>query len=155
MSFSDNSLVLGPNEGKLLQISDHPITFKATRNDTNGAYSLFEANLVGGGPGQHIHSDEDEALYILEGELNVKLGEEIFCVKSGSFVFLPRNVVHTFWRATEKPVKILVIISPPEFEDFFFDIVGDKQEIDGEQFGERAMEIADRYNLEFVGPPLG
>ena len=155
MSFSDNSLVLGPNEGKLLQISDHPITFKATRNDTNGAYSLFEANLVGEGPGQHIHSDEDEALYILEGELNVKLGEEIFCVKSGSFVFLPRNVVHTFWRATEKPVKILVIISPPEFEDFFFDIVGDKQEIDGEQFGERAMEISGRYNVEFVGPPLG
>ena len=105
--------------------------------------------------GQHIHSDEDEALYILEGELNVKLGEKIFCVKSGSFVFLPRNVVHTFWRATEKPVKILVIISPPEFEDFFFDIVGDKQEIDGEQFGERAMEISSRYNVEFVGPPLG
>ena len=155
MSFSDNSLVLDPNEGKLLQISDHPITFKATRNDTNGAYSLFEANLVGGGPGQHIHTDEDEALYILEGELNVKLGEEIFLAESGSFVFLPRNVLHTFWRANEKPVKLLVIISPPEFEEFFFDVVGNEQEISGETFGERAMDISDKYNVKFLGPPLG
>ena len=52
-------------------------------------------------------------------------------------------------------MKILVIISPPEFEEFFFDIVDGKQEIDGETFGERAMEISERYNVEFVGPPLG
>ncbi|MED5410305.1 MAG: cupin domain-containing protein [Chloroflexota bacterium] len=155
MSFSNNPLVLGPNEGKLLQISDHPLTFKASKNQTNGAYSLFEANLIGGGPGQHVHSDEDEAIYVLEGDLNVKLGDDIFLAKPGSFIFLPRNIVHTFWKANEKPVKILVIISPPEFEEFFFDIVGDEQEIDGEKFGKRAMEISDSYNVEFVGPPLG
>ncbi len=155
MSFTDKGLVLGPNEGKLLQISDHPLTFKASKNQTNGAYSLFEANLIGGGPGQHVHSDEDEALYILKGELNVKLGEEIFRAESGSFVFLPRNVVHAFWRASEKPVKFLVIISPPEFEDFFFDVLGNEQEINGEQFGERALEISGDYNVKFVGPPLG
>jgi len=155
MSFNDKRLVLGPNEGKLLQISDHPLTFKATSNETDGAYSLFEANLVGGGPGQHVHSDEDEAIYILEGELNVKLGEEIFRAKSGSFVFLPKNVVHTFWRAEEDPVKILVIISPANFENFFFDAVSDNEEISGDQFGERAIELSDGYNVKFVGPPLG
>ena len=92
MSFTGNRVVLGPNEGKLLQVSDHPLTFKATKEDTNGAYSLFEANLVGGGPGQHIHENEDEALYILEGEINIKLGDDIFVAQAGSFVFLPRNV---------------------------------------------------------------
>ena len=49
MSFINNRVVLGPNEDKLLQVSDHPLFFKATKEDTNGAYSLFEANLVRGG----------------------------------------------------------------------------------------------------------
>ena len=154
MSFTDNRVVLGPNEGKLLQVSDHPLTFKATEEDTNGAYSLFEANLVGGGPGQHIHENEDEALYILEGEINIKLGDDIFVAQAGSFVFLPRNVVHTFWRGSEQPTKILVIISPPQFENFFFDAVGDEK-IDGQTFGERALQLADKYKVKFVGPPLG
>ena len=154
MSFTGNRVVLGPNEGKLLQVSDHPLTFKATKEDTNGAYSLFEANLVGGGPGQHIHENEDEALYILEGEINIKLGDDIFVAQAGSFVLLPRNVVHTFWRGSEQPTKILVIISPPQFENFFFDAVGDEK-IDGQTFGERALQLADKYKVKFVGPPLG
>jgi hypothetical protein len=47
-----------------------------------------------------------------------------------------------------------VIISPPQFENFFFDAVGDEK-IDGQTFGERALQLADKYKVKFVGPPLG
>jgi len=41
--------------------------------DNDGAYSLLEVELVGDGPPQHIHKIEDEAFYVLEGEINVLL----------------------------------------------------------------------------------
>jgi hypothetical protein len=47
-----------------------------------------------------------------------------------------------------------VIISPPQFENFFFDAVGE-EEIDGQTFGERALQLADKYKVKFIGPPLG
>jgi hypothetical protein len=64
MSFINNRVVLGPNEDKLLQVSDHPLIFKATKEDTNGAYSLFEANLVRGAARANISMRMKTNLFI-------------------------------------------------------------------------------------------
>ena len=154
MSFKPNKVVLGPGEGTILKAIDHPITFKTTKEDTNGTYSLFEATLIGGGPGQHIHENEEEAFYVLEGELKVKIDDEVITATKGSFVLIPRGTVHTFWRSNSTTPKVLVIISPAGFEDFFFEVIGD-EEIDGETMEERAIAVSSKYDLTFTGPPLG
>jgi hypothetical protein len=73
---------------------------------------------------------------------------------AGSFVLIPRGTVHTFGNAGSTPAKLLVILSPPGFEQYFIEIVGD-EEIDTATFIERGMAAAQKYNLEIVGPPLG
>ena len=154
MSFADGSITIGPGEGKTIQVPGHPITYKATKEDTGGAYSLLEAMITGEGPPQHIHKTEEEAFYILEGEVNIKIGEQTIRGTVGSFVLIPRGTVHTFWNAGPTPSKLLGIFSPPGFEQFFVEVVGD-EEIDTATFVERAMTVAQKYNVEIVGPPLG
>ena len=142
MSFVDGGSTLGPGEGKALPVPRHLI--KATKEDTGGAYSLLEVVIAGDGPPQHIHKAEEEAFYVLEGEVNIKIGEQTIRGTVGSFVLIPRGTVHTFWNAGPTHAKLLAIFSPPGFEQFFFDDVGDEE-----------IDVAEKYNLEVVGPPLG
>ena len=154
MSSTDGGLALGPGEGKTIQVPGHPITYKATKEDTRGAYSLLEVVVAGDGPPQHFHKTEEEAFYILEGEFNIKVGEQTIRGTVGSFVLIPRGTVHAFWNAGPTPSKVLVIFSPPGFEQFFVEVVGD-EEINTATFVERGMAVAEKYNIEIVGPPLG
>jgi quercetin dioxygenase-like cupin family protein len=154
MSFSDGGITLGPGEGKTIEVPGHPLTYKATKEDTKGAYSLLEVTVIGDGPPQHIHKAEEEAFYVLEGDVNIQIGDQTIRGMAGSFVLIPRGTVHTFGNAGSTPAKLLVILSPPGFEQFFVEVVGD-EEIDTATFVERGMAAAQKYNLEIVGPPLG
>jgi len=91
MSIKDGDIVLGPGEGKMVPVPGHKITHKVFGADTDGAYSLLEVELNGDGPPQHIHKTEDEAFYVLEGEINVLVGERNFKAKAGTFVRIPRE----------------------------------------------------------------
>jgi quercetin dioxygenase-like cupin family protein len=154
MSFSDGGITLEPGEGKTIEVPGHPITYKATKEDTGGAYSLLEVTVIGDGPPQHIHKAEEEAFYVLEGEVNIQIGDQTIRGMAGSFVLIPRGTVHTFGNAGSTPAKLLVILSPAGFEQYFIEIVGE-EEIDTATFIERGMAAAQKYNLEIVGPPLG
>ena len=157
MSFSIQPTTLGPGEGRLIQVPGHPITYKATAEGTGGAYSLLEVVVAGNGPTQHIHKSEEEAFYILEGEVNIKLGEHTIRGTVGSFVLVPRGTVHTFWNAGATPAKLLIIFSPPGFEQVFVEVWGgaSDEEIDTDTYVERLTAVAEKYNQEIVGPPLG
>ncbi len=50
MSFSGGGIALGPGEGNTVQVPGHPLTYKAMKEDTDGAYSLLEAIITGWGP---------------------------------------------------------------------------------------------------------
>ena len=159
MSFVHGAITLGPGEGRVIQAPGHSITLKATAEGTGGAYSLLEVVVPGNGPTQHIHKTEEEAFYILEGGVNIKIGDETIRGTVGSFVLIPRGTVHTFWNVGPTPAKLLVIFSPPGFEQFFFEVWGergeDEEEMDHATHIERLKAVSEKYNVEIVGPPLG
>ena len=91
---------LGPGEGPQLRVPGHPLVVpKLVGGDTGGAYSLLEVLITGEGPPQHIHNAEDEAFYVLEGEVNVLRGEETLHAVTGAFVLIPKGTAHTIWNA--------------------------------------------------------
>ncbi len=153
MSVNEGNLVLGPGEGKKVPVPGHKITHKVTGADTDGRYSLLEVELDGEGPPQHIHKNEDEAFYVLEGEIAVLLGESTVIAKAGSFVLIPRGTRHTFSRIEKKPAKLLAMFTPAGFEKFFDDAV-DLDVTDTEAYVAKAEALADKYNMDIVGPPL-
>jgi mannose-6-phosphate isomerase-like protein (cupin superfamily) len=147
MSFSHDGIILGNGEGKTIQVLGGSYTYKAAKEETGGAYALIEGTIAGDGPPAHIHKAEEEAFYVLEGELNVLIGERRVQATHGTFVLVPRGTVHTFAKTGRGSAKILIIISPAGFEKFFEEIAGPPEL-------EKIRALASKYNLEIVGPPL-
>ena len=68
------------------------------------------------GPEPHVHAGEDDAFYVLEGELTFLLGADEVAAPAGTFVLVPPDVEHTFVNRTAEPVRILNIHAPAGFD---------------------------------------
>ena len=69
---------------------------KISGADTEGRYGLLEVTVrAGEGSPWHVHPDEDEWFYVLDGEFTVYLGDTRLSLTAGSFAFGPRGVPHT------------------------------------------------------------
>ncbi len=155
MSFEGRAITRGPDEGRAVWVPGHKMTFKAQGEETGGAYSLLEVLITGEGPPQHIHKDSDEAFCVLEGEVDVKRGDETIHAPTGAFILIPRGTIHTTWNIGATPAKLLAIFSPPGFEGYFLDTGLEDKEPDLAAYMEKAEAVSEKYNLEIVGPPLG
>ena len=111
----------GPNEGKAVDLGSVGVRFMAWAEETGGGFSLVEhpippKTLVAP---VHIHEREDEYSFVLEGRMGAKLGDDVVYAEAGDLAFKPRNQWHTFWNPDETPCRILEIIAPGGFENFF------------------------------------
>jgi quercetin dioxygenase-like cupin family protein len=112
--------VVPPAGGERLWIAGDIVSIKATAADTGGAYTLLEiAAAPGGGPPPHIHVNEDETFYVLEGTFDIQIGDRIVHAGAGSYAFVPRGTVHRFQCGREGPGRLLVMFTPGGLEGFF------------------------------------
>ena len=153
MSNNDKNIILNPREGTMIPVPGHKICIKLTGEDTDGRFSLLEVELTGDGPPQHIHKNEDETFYVLEGEIKFLLGDHTSIAKAGTFVSIPRGTRHAFCRVDKKNTKLLATFTPAGFEKFFEDAVN-LDVTDTETYVAKANELAEKYNMDVVGPPL-
>ena len=73
------------------------VIFKVRGEQADGKLTAFETVVAPReGPPLHVHGDEDETLYVLEGEVRFKLGDELYVGGPGAFAFVPRGTSHTF-----------------------------------------------------------
>ena len=116
---STGGIHLSRGEGKSFWLLTDLHTFKAVGDETNGR--LVVAELVAGpemGPPPHIHRHADESFYILEGTFEFSLAGWPFTAGVGSFVYLPKGVIHTHKAGGNSPAKALVMQSPAGVERF-------------------------------------
>src|SRR5262245_13996786 len=104
-------------------IPSNSLGWKVKSENTLGTHSYGEFIVEPGtGPLPHRHSREDESFYILDGQLEFRMGERgerLIVAASGSFVFAPRGIPHTLKNEGTTPARVLVIISPAGLERFF------------------------------------
>lgn len=150
---------LGPGEGRAIWFLRNRMTVKATADSTGGAFGLVESWIAPGfSPPLHVHRREDEAFYVLEGELTMKCGERTFSAAPGAFVFLPRGVPHTFVVEGDRPARMLTLLTPGGGEGVFID-GGRPAEHDGLPPAtppdiEALKAVSSRYGADIIGPPL-
>ena len=148
-------------EGKTLWVLGDLYEFKATGEDTGGTFALWETTTPPGNPGPppHIHHNEDEAFYILEGELELTVEGRASVVGAGTFVNIPKGTLHTFRNAGTTPARFLGLVAPAGFEGFFEEI-GElatdpsSSAPAGPPDVETIMAAAPKYGLE-IPPPTG
>jgi mannose-6-phosphate isomerase-like protein (cupin superfamily) len=133
-------------------------TFKATSEDTNRRFTLFEASIPPqAGPPPHVHQVEDEAYYLLEGELEVLDHDRWLTVRGGDFVHIPPGTRHAFRNPGIVPSRMLVFLSPAGFENFFFEVgqparPGEQAPPLGPEELERTVAAAPSYGMELHLP---
>ena len=87
--------------------------------DTGGAYCLLDMRVAPGkGVPRHTHTREDEALFVLSGELEATVGDEIFTLRAGETLIAPRNIPHQLRNPGKAANHYLIMFSPSGFEGF-------------------------------------
>lgn len=111
-------VVIPPDSGKVLNFLG--VTDKLTRQHTGGAYYLFEfAFGPESGNRLHVHSYEDEVVYVLEGAIQIRVGNEILQTVPGGVAHLPKSIPHALYNPLKTPSRYLAIAIPGGMENFF------------------------------------
>jgi quercetin dioxygenase-like cupin family protein len=140
-----------PDEGSK---ADNPlaadVVFKVRGEQTEGTLTVFENRVAPGeGPPLHTHANEDESMYVLEGEVRVKLGDEMHAAPAGSFIFIPRGTPHAWQNVGDGPARMLIHFTPSGMERFFDRFAA------LEAPGPEAFEtVGAQVGMAVVGPPL-
>jgi mannose-6-phosphate isomerase-like protein (cupin superfamily) len=153
------ALMARPGEGQAIWFLTNRMTIKATAESTGGAFGLVESLIAPGfSPPLHVHHREDESFWVLEGEVTMQCGDKSFRAGPGSFVFLPRDVPHSFVVEGDTPVRMLTLLTPGGGEGVFID-GGRPAERDGlpppaPSDIAALKQVSERYGAEIVGPPM-
>ena len=160
MSTESGGLYIGPGDGKALT---NPIggrmVNKVGDEDTGGAYSVHDNTIPPGSPGPrpHIHRNHEETFYVLEGELTVRVGAREITAPAGSFVVIPRGVVHQPSNPGIEPTRVLLVFSPGGMGHFFEEAAEGRIPLQAEPedpaVREKLVAFTDKYGYEFAELP--
>ena len=138
-------------------------TLLATTAETDGDYIALEALVPpDGGPPLHVHHDQIETFYILEGEMEMTLGDQVYEAKAGDYVHVSRGTPHRFVNRSRTTTKMIFTFVPAgDIEEFFresFKETTDRNpplEPLTDAFIQRMLESANRHDIEILPPPEG
>ena len=162
--------VVGPKDGRSGFLGSIGVRFMMSGDESGGGFSLVEHPMSPRALAAplHRHALEDEYSYVLEGRVGAMLGDDVLVGGPGDLIHKPRNQWHTFWNAGDEPARILEIISPAGFEQFFAKLV-DLGGVTGaqpqalaalcaeyqlEMNPESVPAIVERFSLRFPGEPI-
>ena len=102
------AIVPVPGEGKAVIMGVQPLAFLVTGNDSKHT-SMFDWTVPAGfSTGLHVHGVQEETFYVLEGECEWQVGDQLIRAKPGTFVFNPPGVPHKIGNASDKPARMFI-----------------------------------------------
>ena len=131
-----------------------PTLMRSTAETTNGAFGLMEhwEMPVGFASPYHKHHREDEAFYVIEGEMAFVCGEKWLKGGPGTYVFGPREIAHGFKVIGNWPARMLLMCAPGGFEKFVLELGQPASAPPGPpDFGKLAA-VAAKYEIDLLGP---
>jgi quercetin dioxygenase-like cupin family protein len=142
-------VVVLPNSGEQLNIAGSQTFHKVKSSATNSTFSVMEfVTLPAKGVALHVHEREDELVYLLEGEIEVTLGNQKMKAVPGVMALLPRGIPHGFTNIGNKPSRLLDTILPGQFDNYFVELaalyaVGDPSE-------EQIEALSRKYRIKYL-----
>lgn len=117
--------VIRADEGEHHGVLGHTVIFKSPANETNGAAFIWAIQSPPGAEvPPHIHKVEDEYIYLVEGQLEVTVGEQTYTVMPGDLVKMPRNVPHAIRSTGTQTARTLWMVLPAGKMESLFQALG-------------------------------
>lgn len=137
---------------KMKGVTLNILDIKISGIDTHGALAVFEQTGMTphGGPPLHIHPNQDEWFYVVEGQYTFKVGEDTHELKQGDTIFLPRQVPHAFIQRTEKAKVIVSYLPAGKMESFF----KTTNEWASPPSQDEIVKVFADHDMKVVGPPI-
>lgn len=123
---------------------------------TDGRFGLLEHTIPPRGLGAptHTHENEDEYSFVLSGRLGAMIGDEVLEAGPGELVEKPRGIPHAFWNASDEETRLMELISPGGFEQYFVELAP-LLNAPGEPDFEALAEVQQRYALSMDFDSIG
>jgi quercetin dioxygenase-like cupin family protein len=152
-------IVAAPGEGEAYWFFGQLVTIKSSSENTAGRVGVTETLAPEGtGSPLHVHRNEDEWFYVIEGELTFWVGGEVSVAPAGAFVFGPKGIPHTFIVSSER-ARFLLVVEPAGFEGFIRAVGEPARELvipappDEPPDMEAIAQLAAEHGIEILGPP--
>ena len=140
--------IVRKEQGKLLNVLGDQQTIKLTGKDTNGQFTLIEEfNEPGTGIPPHVHENEDEIFKVLEGQMELTVGNETTVLKAGDLALGPRGIPHSWKIIGDKKAKVILSVFPSGIEDMFEEL---SQLPPGPPNFQKVAEICENYGVKFI-----
>ena len=117
--------VVPAGEAEVTPFPGHDTYLLSDHTGTPSGAAVLEIKLPAktfGAP-PHVHAREDEHFYVIEGHVEFLDREKTVTAGPGSLVVLPRGHLHGFWNLSDKPARMLLVVTPGEFASFFDEVV--------------------------------
>lgn len=121
---------------------------------TDGSFSVCEVTEEPGSAAPlHVHHQEAEAFYVLEGSIELTCGAQTATATAGDFIYAPKGVPHKYVVVGERPARILLLFSRPGFESFFAEAGAPLDQPPGPRDPEAMRRVVERYGMELLEAP--
>ena len=148
-SFNQQPIIVPPGGGNEFMIGGGSFIHKVNSKDTNGAFSVMElVTPPGSGVDLHVHELEDEFVSLLEGEIEVTLGDQKMKAVPGVMALLPRGIPHAFTNIGETDSRVIVTILPGNFDNYFVEL--SQLYKDGQPSEEQVDALSTKYEIKYV-----
>ena len=136
------------DEGKTINVIGDIQTLKLTGKDTNGLFTLIEEeNEPGTGIPMHVHENEDEVFKVIEGEMELTVGETTTILKAGDLAFGPKGIPHSWRIVGDTKAKVILSVFPAGIEHMFEELGGLPP---GPPDFPKVAEVCGRYGITFI-----
>lgn len=144
-------LIVAPEEGEAVWLKGIGARYLITGQQTGGRLAVVEHPIKPralAAP-MHTHSREDEISFVIAGRVGVQIGDHVLVAEPGTVVFKPRGIPHAFWNASQEQARVLEMITPAGFENYFRDLAAlYADSTTGMPDPQRAAALYARYGLE-------
>ena len=150
------SVARAAGEGRALNVLGAPYIFKAFSAETGNRFCCIECIVPpGSGVPPHTHTHEDEAFYLLAGEITLESADPDapLRLRPGSFFFGPRGQQHCFRNESGREARMLVFCLPGNgMEQMFTEMDAATRRDGGAPSIDEIVAIAGRYGVSIVQP---
>jgi quercetin dioxygenase-like cupin family protein len=137
---------------QLKGVNANIIDVKISGSDTDGDLAIFEQTSLSPGRGTplHVHPNQDEIFYVLEGAYRFKIGDEVHSLSAGDSIFLPRAVPHAWTQVSPKGKMIVTLQPAGKLENFFITMSA----LDHDPTPADIAKMFEDNDMKVVGPPM-